>query len=103
MRIVCDLQYVAECSNLLDVKSADKQDFVDTNITGTLNLLEAAARDEGRDLGREHQVRAVAHHRDHLGVGPRHLDAERAGDLVAHARVAVLDVVALAVARAPHL
>ena len=38
-----------------------------------------------------------------LSLRGRQLDADAAGDLVAHARVAVLDVVALRVARAPEL
>ena len=53
-----------------------------------------AEHDRGRDLGVHHQVRAVADHDDHLALGPRHLDAEAAGDLVAHAGIAVFEVVA---------
>src|SRR5437867_6047444 len=41
----------------------------------------------------QHQVGAVAHERVHLALGSRELHAERARDLVAHARVPVLDVV----------
>ena len=47
-----------------------------------------------RDLGIEHQVAAVADHHDDFALGLRHLDADAAGDLVAHARVAVFHVVA---------
>ena len=57
----------------------------------------------GDDLRRHHQVRAVADQHVHLALRRRQLDADAAGDLVAHARVAVLDVVALRVARAPEL
>ena len=56
-----------------------------------------------RDLGVEHQVAAVADHHDDFAVGPRHLDAEAAGDLVAHARVAVFHVIAAGHRRAPEL
>ena len=51
----------------------------------------------------QHQVGAVADQHVDLALGRGHLHAEPAGDLVAHARVAVLDVVALRVARAPEL
>ena len=44
------------------------------------------------EVGVEHQVRAVADERDHVAVRARHPRAPRAGDLVAHARVAVLAV-----------
>ena len=60
-------------------------------------------RDRGHELARQHQVRAVADHHEHLALGRRELDPDPAGDLVAHARVAILDVVALRVARAPQL
>ena len=63
----------------------------------------AAEHHRGRDLGIHHQVAAVADHHDHFALGPRHLHAEAAGDLVAHARVAVFDVVAAGRARAPEL
>ncbi len=59
--------------------------------------------DRRHDLRRHHQPRAVADHHVHLAVGSRHLHAEPAGDLVAHAGVAVLHVVALRVPRAPQL
>ena len=51
--------------------------------------------------GRHHQVGAVADHREDLAIGRGHLDPERAGDLVAHAGVAVLDVVLLGVPGTP--
>ena len=61
----------------------------------------------GDELLGHHQVGAVADHDEHVAVlaasSDRQLDAEPAGDLVAHAREAVLDVVALAVAGAPQL
>ena len=59
--------------------------------------------DDGGDLGVEHQVAAVAEDDDHLALGLRELDAEPAGDLVAHAREAVLDVIAAGRRRAPQL
>ena len=62
-----------------------------------------ALRDGGDELLGHHQIGAVADHHEHLALGRGHLDAEPAGDLVAHAREAVLDVVALRVARAPQL
>ena len=64
-----------------------------------------ALGDRGRELARQHQVRAVADDHEDLALGRGELDAHAARDLVAHARVAVLDVVALAgrVARAPEL
>jgi hypothetical protein len=62
-----------------------------------------ALLDRGDDLAREHQVGAVADEHVDVPLGGGHFHAEPAGDLVAHARVAVLDVVALRVARAPEL
>src|SRR5215217_8080986 len=59
--------------------------------------------DGSDDLGVHHQVRTVAAHYVDLALGGRHLHAEPAGDLIPHARVAVLDVVALRVARPPEL
>ena len=59
--------------------------------------------DGGDELLGHHQVGAVADHHEHLALRVGHLHAQPAGDLVAHARVAVLDVVALRVARAPEL
>ncbi len=59
--------------------------------------------DGGDQLLRHHQVGAVADHDEDVPVGAGHLDAEPAGDLVAHAGVAVLDVVPLRVAGAPQL
>ena len=61
--------------------------------------------DRGHQLAGEHQVGAVADEHEHLALGRGELDPDPAGDLVAHARVAVLDVVALAVgvAGAPQL
>src|SRR5690348_18489875 len=51
--------------------------------------------DRGDDLGAEHQVGPVADHGKDLAVGRGYLHAKRTSDLVAHARVAVLDVVLL--------
>src|SRR3989442_13794500 len=50
-----------------------------------------------------HQVRAVTDHDVDLTLGSGQLHAQAAGDLVAHRRVAVLDVVALGVSGAPEL
>ena len=61
--------------------------------TGT-TAANALARDADVVLGV-----AVADHHEHLALGIGQLDPEAAGDLVAHARVAVLDVVALGVMR----
>ena len=66
-----------------------------------------ALRDRGDDLRRHHQERAVADHDVDVAVLAgrigRELHAETAGDLVAHAGEAVLDVVALGVAGPPEL
>ena len=51
----------------------------------------------------QHEIRAVPDERVHLAVPRGQLHAQRARDLVAHARVAVLDVVLLAVTRPPEL
>ena len=51
----------------------------------------------------QHEVRAVADERIDLALGCRELHTEGTGDLVAHARVAVLDVVLLPIARPPEL
>ena len=59
--------------------------------------------DRGHELLAHHQVGAVADHHEHVAVGGSEAHAEAAGDLVAHRRVAVLDVVALRVARPPQL
>ena len=50
-----------------------------------------------------HEVGAVTDEDVDVPVGCRHLHAEAAGDLVTHARVPVLDVVALRIPRAPQL
>ena len=55
------------------------------------------------DLLRHHQVRAVADEDVDVALRRGHLHAEPAGNLVSHARVAVLHVIALGVARAPQL
>ena len=57
----------------------------------------------GGELRIHHEVGAVAHHHDHLARGIRHLHAEPAGDLVAHAGIAVFHVVAEGGARFPML
>ena len=59
--------------------------------------------DRRDDLGVEHQVRAVPDHDDDVALWIRELHAEPRGDLVAHARVAVLEVVRLGVLGAPQL
>ena len=59
--------------------------------------------DRRGDLGIQHQVGAVAHHDDDLLVGPRHLDAQPAGDLVAHAGIAIFGMVGAGVAGLPEL
>src|SRR5215208_1681843 len=62
-----------------------------------------ALLDRGDYLRAHHQVGAVADHDVDLALWGGHLHAEAAGYLVAHRRVAVLDVVALRVARSPEL
>ena len=62
-----------------------------------------ALLDRGDQLGRHHQVGPVADHDEHVAVRAGQPDAEPAGDLVAHAGVAVLDVVALRVPDLPQL
>ena len=51
-----------------------------------------AGDDRAEQLGVEHQVRAVADEREHLAPRTRHARAPGAGELVAHAREAVLAV-----------
>ena len=63
----------------------------------------ATEHDRGCDLRVHHQVAAVADHDEDLALGLRHLDAEPAGDLVAHAGKAVFEVVAAGLRRAPQL
>ena len=62
-----------------------------------------AHRHRGRDLGVHHQIAAVADHDEHVAVGQRHLRAETTGDLVSHAGISVLEVIALRIGRAPEL
>jgi hypothetical protein len=50
-----------------------------------------------------HQVGPVAHQDEHFAIGVGQLRAQAAGDLIPHAGVAVLDVVALRVPGAPQL
>ena len=57
----------------------------------------------GHQLGGHHQVGAVADHDEHVAVSSAISHAEAAGDLVAHAGVAVLDVVALGIPGPPEL
>ena len=57
----------------------------------------------GDELGRHHQVAAVADHGEDVPALVGEADADRGGDLVAHAGVPVLDVVGLAVAHPPQL
>ena len=67
--------------------------------------------DGGDEFGVHHQVGAVPHHHDDVALRPAlrgfgqggALDAEAAGDFVAHAGVGVFDVVAERVPDAPHL
>ena len=62
-----------------------------------------AQHHRGRDLGVHHQVRAVADHHDHLAIRAGELDAEPARDLVAHARIAVFEVIAAGLRGVPQL
>ncbi len=55
----------------------------------------------GRDLGVHHQITAVADHHDHIAVRTRQLDTQPARNLVAHARVAVLEVISVTILSAP--
>src|SRR3712207_1585464 len=57
----------------------------------------------GDDFGVHHQVGSVATHHVDFALGGRQLHAEAAGDLIPHARVAILDVVALGVTGPPEL
>src|SRR5579862_3950009 len=47
-----------------------------------------------RHLAVQHEIRPIAHHHDHFALGMRELDAECTRDLVAHAGVAILEVIA---------
>ena len=62
-----------------------------------------AEHDRGRDLRIHHEIGAVADHHDDLAVGLRHLHADAAGDLVAHAGIAVFEMVGGGRARLPQL
>src|ERR1700722_5146626 len=55
------------------------------------------------DLRIHHEIRAVAENHDHFPIRQRHLDADPAGDLVAHAGITVFEVVAQWRARSPQL
>ena len=59
--------------------------------------------ERGDDLARHHQIGAVADQHVDLTFRRRQLDPEAARDLITHAGVPVLDVVALRVARPPEL
>ncbi|MBV8662193.1 MAG: hypothetical protein JO107_03730, partial [Hyphomicrobiales bacterium] len=63
----------------------------------------AAEHQRGGDLGVHHQIGAVADDDDHFALRQRQLDADAAGDLVAHAGIAVFDVIAERRARLPEL
>src|SRR5690606_11363818 len=63
----------------------------------------SAHHDTRRNLRVQHHVAAVPEHDDDVGVGPGDLDAEPAGDLVAHGRIAVVEVVAAGEGRRPVL
>ena len=58
-----------------------------------------AEHHRGGELGVHHHVAAVAEHHHDLALGVGHLDAEAAGDLVAHGREAVFEVVAVGAGR----
>ena len=49
--------------------------------------------DRGRDLAGHHQVRPITDHYEDLVARGRHLHPEAAGNLVAHRRVAILEVI----------
>ena len=66
---------VAICSRLMQPKP---------RLSSTHDGELLAQHHRGRDLGIHHHVAAVAEHDDDLVVGLGHLDAEPAGDLVAH-------------------
>ncbi len=53
------------------------------------------------DLLRHHQVRAIAHEHVHLALGMCHLHTQSSRDFIAHARVAILHVVAAGLTSAP--
>ena len=59
--------------------------------------------DRGHQLRGQHQPRAVTDHHEHPPAGLGHRDADAPRDLVAHRRVAVLEVVAAGPRRAPQL
>ena len=60
-----------------------------------------ALLNRGHQLGRVHQVRAVADQDEDLAVGLSQADAQAGGDLVAHARVAEFEMTAPAAGRRP--
>src|SRR3546814_7285475 len=60
-----------------------------------------AHRNRGGQLRIEHQIAAVANHDIDMARGLGELDANTAGDLIAHARIAVFDMIAAAGSRRP--
>ena len=55
------------------------------------------------DLGIHHEIGAVAEHHRHVARRVGHLDAQPAGDLVAHGGIAIFEVIAARRARLPML
>src|SRR5690606_28692406 len=62
-----------------------------------------AERNGGCDLRVHHQIAAITHHHDYVAFRARELHAYAASDLVAHARVAVFEVIGVAMLRSPKL
>jgi hypothetical protein len=62
-----------------------------------------AHHDGGRDLGIHHEIAAIAHQHDNPPLGKSELHPQPAGDLIAHAGIAVFQVIALGRAGAPEL
>src|SRR5262252_4184208 len=57
----------------------------------------------GGNLAVEHEVRPITHQHDHFPLWLRELHSERTRDLVAHARVTVLEVITTGLRRPPVL
>ena len=85
---------VERCSRLMQPKP---------RLSSSTMVSFSAEHHRGGDLGVDHEVAAVADHHDDLAFGPRQLHAEPAGDLVAHAGVAVFQVVGAGPPRLPEL
>src|SRR5262249_32403295 len=83
--------------------AAESADAGETVIVEHHDVQLVAFLDRRDDLLRHHEVGAVADHDVDFALRIGHFDAEAAGDFIAHGGIAVFEVVALGIARAPQL